>query len=410
MTSDRDPLPTIGEICTDVAVGSMILARRLPVLIGRAWRLLVTFSEGAPEKKAAGKQSGKGSAKTKKKAREKGAAGEKSDEKPDPAEKDTSKGADEAETSGTTATAAGEKEKEPKKERSGWDLLEQLGLGAFTVVIGWVFLRPYLAALVQALAPAAAPLFGTAVVLWIVGAYRAAPRNDHDEKSDEDQGEEQQNAGPDPAEVRAAEQRLWLLVISRVQEAVADGRRGVHLSTLLEEPDCFPPDWDVTRLREHCERLGIPVKTMQIRGSKNRGPTHGVHVDELTAALGMSLAEAFYLLNVGYRLDAQSSLPEAEQGAPEPAPVDPSGPPADTPQPASESTAPAPPVEGSPEPFPGGAPAGPPGPAPPPPPGAHSSPTRTPSDAAARPSPEPHPQPLLEGDRSPGESPSIAPI
>ncbi|WP_369043474.1 hypothetical protein [Streptomyces sp. Midd1] len=411
MSRESEPLPTLGEICADVAAGSVVLARRVPVLTGRAWRLLVAFSEGAPEKSAEGKQGGKGSAKAKKKARGKGAA----DAKPEHAEKSASTTADEAETSGTTATAAGEKpgtEKQAKEakamERSAWDLLEQLGLGAFTVVVGWVFLRPYLASLMKALAPAAAPLFGTAVVLWIVAAYRAAPSNDHDETSDEEQPE----VGPDPAEVREAEQRLWLLVISRVQDAVAAGRRGVHLSTLLEEPDCFPPDWDVTRLREHCERLGIPVKTMQIRGSKNRGPTHGVHVDELTAALGMPLAEAFYGLNVADRHDNRGSdeLPEAEHGVPETPPGVPSETSTGTPQQDSESTAPPPPDEAAPTPLPGGAPARPPGPTSPPHQGAHSPPACTPSNAAARPPLEPHPHPLPEGDRSPGESASTAPI
>ncbi|MCX5285932.1 hypothetical protein [Streptomyces sp. NBC_00198] len=424
MSQTREPLPTLGEICTDVAAGSMVLARRVPVLIGRAWRLLVTVSEGAPEKSAAGKQGGKSGARAKKQAKGKGAADAKPDEKPDPAEKPVGKGAEQAEASGTTVKAAGEKdgaENGPKrataKERSGSDLLEQLGLGAFTVVIGYVFLRPYLAVLAHALAPAAPPLFGTAVVLWIVAAYRAAPLNDHDEKSEGDQGEEHQNVSPDPAEVREAEQRLWLLVISRVQDAVADGRRGVHLSTLIEEPGNFPPGWDVTRLREHCKRVGIPVKSMQIRGSGRKGPTHGVHVDELTAALGMPLAEAFYLLNVGsfdvgdHADDSSSAeLPETEHGAPETPPAAPSETPADTLQQASESTAPPPPVEAAPHPSPGERRPGLRARLHHPRQGAHAPSARTPSDAAARPSPEPHPQPLLEGDRSPGESPSTTPI
>ncbi|MEW2164390.1 hypothetical protein AB0912_15560 [Streptomyces sp. NPDC007084] len=413
MSREKEPLPTLGEICADVAAGSMVLARRVPVLTGRAWRLLVTFSEGAPEGGAAAKRDRKGNGKSSVKGRKKTAA--KGDGKAnsggtsDDGEQPRSEGADEA----AKAPSGDGTEKEPKaKERSGWDLLEQLGLGAFTVVVGYVFLHPYLAALLRALAPAALPIFATGVVLWIVAAYRAAPPNDHDKQREDGQGEEQQNAGPDPAEVRAAEHWLWLNVISRVQEAVAEGRRGVHLSTLLEEPGRFPPDWDVTRLREHCKRLGIPVKIMQIRGSKNRGPTYGVHVDELTAALGMPLAEAVYRFNVSdHRVDPTSDeLPEAEHGTLEAPPAGPSDTPADAPRRAAESTAPPPAIKATATPSSGDRRPGLRARLHHPRRGAHSPPALTPSSAPARPSPEVHPHPLLKGDRRPGESPSTAPI
>ncbi|MFJ8798502.1 hypothetical protein [Streptomyces sp. NPDC102487] len=398
MSREKEPLPTLGETCADIAAGSMVLARRVPVLTGRAWRLLITFSEGAPEGGAASKRARKSSRKSRKKAAAKGDEQAKSDGTPDEAEQPRSDGADEA----AKAPSGDGTEREPKaKERSGWDLLEQLGLGAFTVVIGYVFLRPYLAALGRGLAPAALPIFGTTVVLWIVAAYRAAPPNDQGRQAEGEGGgedEEQEEDRPAPEAVREAERWLWTQVISHVQQAVADGRKGVHLSALLQEPE-FPEGWDVTRLRAHCARLGIPTKLMQIRGSGITGPTHGVHVDQLTAKLGMPLAQALQrlpeqpaphpqgysfqeLLEAG--LNTVSGAPaEPERGAPHEA--------APTPSPRVRRPGLRARLHH-------------------PHPGAHSPPTRTPSNAPARPSPEPHPQPLPEDGRSPGETPSTTPI
>ncbi|MFE5140342.1 hypothetical protein ACFRDV_22140 [Streptomyces fagopyri] len=322
MSKPTETVPTLGEICHDVAAGSSVLAQRMLPVAGKAARAFVAFLGGAPVNAAGAKTKAK---------KDTGAHAEGKDEpagKPGlrarlrartaPAAKDSEKPAADTTTKDpgpakdskspkpdATAPASGEgpaktqagKEKPDEEEPSG-GLLERAGVGLFTCAIGWAFLRPVLSAVGRALAQVAVPFALIGMVLWVIAAYRAAPRNDQEK----DAGGEQpaQTAGPAPgpglADVAAAETWLRHLVIQRVQEAVADGRRGIHLSALLEEPG-IPDTWTVTTVREHCERLAIPVKSIRIRGSKHKGPTHGVHTDELTTALGMSLAQALQHLD-----------------------------------------------------------------------------------------------------------------
>jgi len=151
--------------------------------------------------------------------------------------------------------------------------------GRRPVAAGWLFVAPDLAAL----APWAAGC-------WVVAAWLTAQHDKRHQEPDHEEPACDGEGAPDAARARWADLWLWHLVCTRVQAAVAEGRRGVHLKTLLEEPG-IPETWTVSTLREHCERLEIPVKPMQIRGS-GTGPTHGVHVDELTAVLGMPLQGA----------------------------------------------------------------------------------------------------------------------
>ncbi|WP_019059977.1 hypothetical protein [Streptomyces prunicolor] len=193
----------------------------------------------------------------------------------------------------------------------------------------------------HAVAPDLAALLPWVAVWWAVAAWLTAQydKNGRRTASTEPaaggetgpQAGEARSAAPDTAQVRAA--GLWLLhlVCARVSAAVTEGRRGVHLATLIDE-GAVPEAWTVEALREHCARLGIPVKTMQIRGS-GRGPTHGVHADELVAALGAPLTAA---TNSVAQLLAEAS----QNHAPEPAP----------------GVLPVPPTESLPEASPEGAP------------------------------------------------------
>ncbi|MFJ6085136.1 hypothetical protein ACIQI8_27380 [Streptomyces sp. NPDC092369] len=218
-----------------------------------------------------------------------------------------------AATGEATAKAVEKKGKEgARRKRSAWTLDRLAGLaligwavwcfGHRPVATGWHALTPFLAR--------AAPW---GIALWIVAAWLTAlcAKDDARVASGPDRG---RPGAPDPDAVRGAGLWLWRLVAVQVAAAVGHGRKGVHLRTLLTEPG-IPDAWDVTTLREHCERLGIPVKPIRIRGSGAKGPTHGVHVDDLTAALGMPLDDAITALTDRLTPHPRATLPETPEGA-----------------------------------------------------------------------------------------------
>lgn len=221
------------------------------------------------------------------------------------------------ETKKTTGRAAA------AKKPPAWTLDRLVGVAVFGWT-AWCFTRHPLTAgwdSLTAVLPAARPwLLG----LWISAAWLAA-QHDRTHRPVPPAARAAQDTGPRAGDVRAAGHWLWHLVCVRVQDAVAAGRRGIHLKTLLEEPG-IPEAWTVTTLREHCERLGIPVKPMQIRGS-GTGPTHGVHVDDLTTALGRPLEEAITVLEKLLAQGAETTTWQAMDEAPlepvEEAPADP---------------------------------------------------------------------------------------
>jgi hypothetical protein len=122
---------------------------------------------------------------------------------------------------------------------------------------------------------------------WCVAAWTLAPprparkrraRNDHGD--DQEAGE---TTTPDPD---ALTQTLGHVVLEAVTAAVADGRKGVHVNEILRQlhEAGLGADWTVTTLREHIERIGIPIRrNLKLR---DRGNSYGVHVDDLTAAVG----------------------------------------------------------------------------------------------------------------------------
>ncbi|MFJ8006110.1 hypothetical protein [Streptomyces fagopyri] len=317
MNEEKEPVPTLGEVCRDVAAGSGVLARRMLPAAGKGARAFVAFLGGAPlgkPKRPAGPKATAEAEKDGSESKAKPGFRARLRAKPAPTLKDSEKPAGDTAapdavpredseslkpdatvpTSGAEPVKKKEGTKQKDDEQLAGGLFERVGVGALTCAIGYAFLRPVLPAVGDALGQVAGPFALIGVVLWVVAAYRAAPRNDQEKEV----GGEQPTptAGPTPAEAAAAATWLRRLIIQRVQDAVAAGRRGVHLSALLDEPG-IPATWTVTTLREHCERLEIPVKPIQIRGGKVKGPTHGVHVDQLTAALGMPLAQALQRLD-----------------------------------------------------------------------------------------------------------------
>lgn len=161
--------------------------------------------------------------------------------------------------------------------------------------IAWCFLHKPIASGLRTEGPRLLANSPWIAALWVVAAWLTAQPEKRRRAATTaaityEKGPEAADDGkPDGDAVLAAEWWLWELVIRRVDQAVAAGRRGIHLKALLDEPG-LPEEWTVTTLRQHCERLEIPVRTMQIRGEG--GPTHGVHVHDLEHTLGMPLADA----------------------------------------------------------------------------------------------------------------------
>ena len=210
------------------------------------------------------------------------------------------------------------------RKRRAWTL-DHLAGAVFFGFVAWCFTRHSLASCwgaVVAAMPAVGPwLLG----LWIPAAWLTAQFDKPQGRPPAVSAVEGDAGGPDAGDVRAAGYWFWHLVCVRVRDAVAEARRGIHLKALLDEPG-IPASWTVTTLREHCERLGVPVKLMQIRGSGG-GPTHGVHVDQLNAALGMPLDQAVAALEELLARPAANTLPDAVERGPvdtaEEAPADP---------------------------------------------------------------------------------------
>ncbi|MFC8676710.1 hypothetical protein ACFUEN_28995 [Streptomyces griseorubiginosus] len=250
--------------------------------------------------------------------------------------------------------------KSKKQWRWSLDTLAGLAVGGW---VAWCFARQPLAAAWHAATPHLAPFAPLLPGWWIALAWLTAQYEKHRHTPSATVEESSRPGPPDDAAARRA--RCWFghLVCVQVRDAVAQGRRGIHLKALLDEPG-IPSTWTVTTLREHCDRAGIPVKKMRIRGVGG-GPTHGVHVDELTAALGMPLDDAITIL-----ADTLASAPA--EGA--------SGPPEEALPEAGEEALLAPPQEGQHEPLLGV------------PSGAAPNPTRTPSHT-----PLPDPAPASPG-------------
>ncbi|MGW2501830.1 hypothetical protein ACWCXL_12060 [Streptomyces sp. NPDC001588] len=261
------------EVVRDVAAGSVILAR-----LGTA-RLR---SGHAAARRLTGNRAPAGQAKTE-------------------AEAEAAPGAPKGEQSAAAGNAGREVKRCPRGGRT-WTL-ETLAVTVVAVWVGWCFVHRPAAVSWHAAAPYAAMLWPWALLGWMVAALCAAQRHKRSEGTG--QPLEAVAAGPDGAEVLRAERWFRHLVISRVAEAVSRGRKGIHLRALLQEPG-IPESWDVTTVRQHCERVGIPHRPMTIRG-EGTGPTHGVHVDDLTHTLGMPIEQAL----ARYDSDGSSTSAEA---------------------------------------------------------------------------------------------------
>ncbi|MFI1535539.1 hypothetical protein [Streptomyces anandii] len=282
-------------LVSDLALGSRLLVRTA-ITHGRRLHATIRHLTG-------GARPARAAAAT---AKESGKDGQQEQPVPESNEKPAKPGSD------TVKSRVGKRKADAG--RRGWTL-DSAGFGGVIAWGGWCFIHRPLEHGWHALAPDLAALLPWALVWWTAAAWLVAQHEKHRQATAvPETGAEQAAAdtsvqeAPAPEQVRRAERWFRRLVVTRVAAAVAQGRRGVHLKALLEEAG-IPEEWTVTTLREHCERLGIPTKQIQIRGSGG-GPTWGVHVDDLTRALGMPLEQGVALYSDPTCATSPSALPD----------------------------------------------------------------------------------------------------
>ncbi|WP_030236904.1 hypothetical protein [Streptomyces sp. NRRL S-350] len=333
--------------------------------------------------------------------------------------------------------AAKGKGKAKAKGKSIADTLEGLGIAALCVAAAVGTGGAFGGLLWALLTPWHGYIIGVLIVAWYLAAAgvslsqprtRAAEEDEEEEAEEEDTeedaegdedgeweyyDEEEADAENDheaagechspavPALTFAqAEEALMRHALSEVLAAVAAGRKGVHLSALVE---AMPPGWDVSLLRMVLARYRIPVQKMQIRGFGN---TWGIHIDALKRALSRSPEEclAMFADAPGPHLIGTSFWPEqvAARAAVPPAPGAPAQAAPGAPAPAAPAAPPAAPVAPAPAPVPAAPVAPAPAPAAPP----VSAPAAPPAEA-----PVPAPAaPLAEAPVPAAEQPAMARI
>ncbi|MER7968079.1 hypothetical protein ABTX35_03530 [Streptomyces sp. NPDC096080] len=297
---EAEPYQRLLDVYFDIGTGSRILVR----LARNAAREGIQAARGAPTATPVKKD--KSSEETKEQEAPAPEAS-KAPEKPGQAPPDSEKPKTEKPGSEKPKSAKGK----PKAPKRGFVLFavsaDRAALAAGVGWVGWCFLHRPVQAGLHALVPELVAAAPGMPVAWCAAAVAAA-RLEKRSKAREDDGDgetldgepdaaeeaDEPDGPPDEAAVRGGAHWLLRTVCERVAAAVAAGRKGIHLRDLLDEPG-VPDTWDVSVLRAHCGRVGIPVKQMQIRGS-GTGPTHGVHVDELVTALGVPVAHALHLL------------------------------------------------------------------------------------------------------------------
>lgn len=184
----------------------------------------------------------------------------------------------------TQGTAAAGKAQVVKATASGAERLERAGIALLIGLVAFAALSGPLKLLYASVAPYAPTTLSILAAAWLVTATAVAPprntttQNDHENSA----GEQHEEAAQPPAE----DIRTLRTILTGIQEATTAGRRGIHLATLAPRID---PNWDVTTLRTHCDRLNIPYKKINIRGT---GSTWGVHVTDLETALNTPLEDA----------------------------------------------------------------------------------------------------------------------
>ncbi|MEH0402898.1 hypothetical protein ACFY7V_03665 [[Kitasatospora] papulosa] len=251
-----------------------------------------------------------------------------------------------------TGEAEGAEKAKPKPKPKGKattaaDSLERLAINGLGVLVALVVLAtaagPLRDAAARVIAPYLPIITAVLVVAWIIAAALLAPdpkatpeEREHDKNNSVGEWSELTPEQEAAALEAAAGRALLRYVITCVRTAVQEGRKGIHIVTMLEG---LPGNVDVSLFRAECDRYKIPTRKLQIR---NVGNTWGVRADDLEAALGVSLDDALEALT----RDPDSLVGEGRQEALVEASVeDPARPPAGAPVPVPTSPPPHPPVE-----------------------------------------------------------------
>lgn len=179
------------------------------------------------------------------------------------------------------------------KGETGGDRADSIGTAVLAGVVIVAVAGTVAGPLMRLLRPYGPLIGGMAPVLWMVAALIAAPRvethptpNDHEKPGE-------QPTDPDPQHATRA---IIHAVIAAATTAHAHGYKGIHIAELLDRLRTrgLTQTNNVGLLRDWLEEAGIPVRrTLNIRG---KGNTYGIHVDDLTAALGRPLTEALTAL------------------------------------------------------------------------------------------------------------------
>ncbi|MFG2225372.1 hypothetical protein [Streptomyces sp. NPDC048644] len=247
---------------------------------------------------------------------------------------------------GKGAVTEGDAKKEKKSTTpppvaapSGMDRLERVGILALAAIVALAPLGALARAVRAMLAPYSAHVpYGLSALacLWIIVAATVAPPKDDEATEGDTSGVDLEKSAGERCEgcgtllendhgksmgerheegdarAHAAERWLTQLIITSVTDATRAGRRGIHLATILENTPGLT--WDVTTLRHHLDRLQLPYRrTLQIRGVGN---TYGIHVDDLTTALGMPLYDALSALQDTPLSPLSTTPSEAAEEAP----------------------------------------------------------------------------------------------
>ncbi|MDH6131939.1 hypothetical protein P3T37_001313 [Kitasatospora sp. MAA4] len=129
---------------------------------------------------------------------------------------------------------------------------------------------------------------------------QAEPDQDHaDDPENDHKTGEQQTTATRPVDTEYADLWLTLQILKAVREAELNGRRGALLGRIADRIAADHPEhpafatWDVTTMRNHTTRLGVPVRR-SVRTPD--GVSWGIHLDDLTAALGSPLPDVISTL------------------------------------------------------------------------------------------------------------------
>lgn len=229
---------------------------------------------------------------------------------------------EDAEGEEQTGEAEGAEKAKPKPKPKGKvttaaDSLERLAINGLGVLVALVVLAtaagPLRDAAARVIGPYLPIITAVLVVAWIIAAALLAPdpkatpeEREHDKNNSVGEWSELTPEQEAAALEAAAGRALLRYVITCVRAAVQEGRKGIHIATMLEG---MPGNADVSLFRTECDRYKIPTRKLQIR---NVGNTWGVRADDLEAALGMSLDDALEALTSG----PDSLVDEGQQEAP----------------------------------------------------------------------------------------------